>query len=576
MRNALCALVAISLATSAGATDVPFPVAAPPSPPPVYIPGATVDLAPAVSCDVATPADTDLIVLSTPGQAGSIVPFAIGETRSTTRLVSVSGQSGRPVALVLTSGHSTVWDLRGVAPGRIKAVFVYGTEAQGVIGVPASVPIAFSDRSDRYSYGPSAACRHLPIAWGIAEAMNLAAAVNARFGRYPTYLFAGRAPVAFDLDGRPPAVPESVDVKQAQIRTAMPLRGKVEPPFVLRVKRLVDEGRVRLVGEAELARLRASGVAITPVQPLTADMMADGSPLPTDLDQEIRQRLRQANRRRLADRQTSYLRPGIVVMQSLAALPTSFGESSRYDSNATMPWYFANDVPLPEGAPRHLLFRLAASAAQLRASMGGSGSDNPLRRQLETIPGGPIEIKATWNGDLMTVRMPSTMNGQDRRLVSSPDLPPPVSYDAGARSTWWLLLGGLFGGGLAGWFVFTSLRRRPASATPPAVASSSHPACSLELVADPGVKAASSAYREEVMRIAARQDLEPDLDQEANAIRTRSAAIAERYLASRSFSLGEAGSNLDARIASTLNRLTAELAEIRRTQDERNLAAMDG
>jgi hypothetical protein len=90
------------------------------------------------------------------------------------------------------------------------------------------------------------------------------------------------------------------------------------------------------------------------------------------------------------------------------------------------------------------------------------------------------------------------------------------------------------------------------------------------------VKAASSAYREEVMRIAARQDLEPDLDQEANAIRTRSAAIAERYLASRSFSLGEAGSNLDARIASTLNRLTAELAEIRRTQDERNLAAMDG
>jgi hypothetical protein len=190
-----------------------------------------------------------------------------GNSHEVGAIAVAADRQGPPLLLVLSTYDPVVWDLSGVPAQRIRAVLTYGG-AQGVTGLPASVPIR-SSVVDSASCGKAGATYH-----GGPELDRLAAAVAMATGGGKIEAFQGAyRPRGFNIDRGP--VPQLA---------AMPLAAKVRAPVAVitdpvpagrsGLAALVAAGAIRPANAADLtalqeARTRASPTSnLAPVPPL--------------------------------------------------------------------------------------------------------------------------------------------------------------------------------------------------------------------------------------------------------------------------------------------------------------------
>jgi hypothetical protein len=563
-------------------TSVPSSIRAvsPPPPPVGTSPGGMVSYQQPTSCQVDPAADSDIVVLSTTGTAGPMVPYAVDPT-TVSHLVPVSGSAGRAVTLVLTSQTSVVWDLRAVAAGRIKAIYASGGGAQGLIGAPKDIPVEISGTDPETMYGGGRECGRMPIVNSINDSVMMAMGIRTKFGRYPDRLFAGPNASAFDLDRTKAEVPKSADVKLSEIRTSRPLDPNTPQPAPLILKRMLDDGSIRPFDSELSSIIRSSGGTIEPV---TAPTAAPEEPMPAalnspNLSPEAKRSIMEGFERRRQMRAENMMRynqnvpnSGIILMKPVDALPSMSGRGGEYGSVIFLP----SDVPQPRIAGRY--YRMSLKAAEIPTTSGRSGGGQ-MSRMLEEQPGVVPSIVATWKGDAMTVRMPDTdANGQRRPALSAND--PVVAEDSSSMLIPALVAALLIVVAGAA-FLLMRGRRRPTAEAPVHAASSGqgpkgNRVEALEvMVQDPELKAAVRTFKDAAMRLIARQDLEADLSGKANdVLQKQFSSLASRYLTARPSADEATGIELDRRMLASLKAMTAQLEAIGAEQNKRNIDAL--
>lgn len=567
-------MIAIMLA------GVPAAIMASPPPPPS---ADMVSFQQPTSCQAEAAADSDIVVLSTSGQTGPIVPYAV-DPEGVSHLIPVSGAAGRPVTLVLTSQSSAVWDLRGVSAGRIRTVYVSGTGSQGVIGAPkdAKVEIIDGRRGSQYGSGySSSGCRPVPQVTSVNEAIPLAMSIMGRFGRYPDRLYAGRGASAFDLDKAEAQVPKSADVRIGDIRTSQPLPADTPPPGPLMLKKMLDDGSARIMTPDVISQINSAGMTIEPIGPAAVDpqeiaerTMINRPGVPEDVRRRMMESFRMRAEARAArmEQMRSYVpNYGIVLLKPVSSLPRMPG--NEYTSAIFVP----SDVTPPTGTTTRM-FRLPMKASEVPQSMR-SGSDNPLSRMLEQQPGTVPDIVATWKGDSMTVRMPQVDENGVRRPATDRST---AQAEEGSDHSM-LVLAVIAVLALLGAAAYALHRRKVSTAknedgaaTTGTVGAKASRVDALEvMVQDPGLKAAVRGFKEAAMKLIARQDLEPDLTARSNDILQKQfSAQASRYLAARPSSDEATGLELDRRLKASLETMTNQLNEIGDTQNKRHIDAL--
>lgn len=519
-----------------------------------------------MSCSATATPGSEIVALSTNGQAGPMVPFTIDPT-STSRLMSVTAGSGKAVTLLLTSTSPVVWDLRGVANGRIASIIVTGRGEQGIVGAPSDIPIEFTDAS---SMGyMSGACRPLQPISGLDSVVSAAQSIRGRFGRYPDRLYAGRTAIAFDLDGKEVRLPTSVDLKPADVRTRQPIDPNAPAPAFVVMKEMLASGTLRPVGPSTMSRI---GSMVTPMQVERPPTDGLESPLPDNLPAEIRARILESRRMAIMARQRAMARRmsyvpsnGFIVMKRVDALPANPNGQNAY--------FLPSDVPAPARTPPNArLYRISIPASQLPPP---EQVDPSIMVESRNEIGTVADLKVSWSGNDMTVAMPpqepgmAQSGGQVGEAVPSGTTDDGTAIAVGIAAILACLatLGGLV------WFF---LRRRGGRMTPSNTPKGASRLDALEAaIRQPELKEDVRAFREEAMRLVGREGMDKDLSEEANSIlRERFAAIADRYLSTRATSEPDAATALDERLSTSLREMTAKLADIRRRQDQRNVDAL--
>lgn len=519
-----------------------------------------------MSCGATAAPGSDLVVLSSIGQVGPTVPFAIDPT-SASRLMSVTSGSGKAVTLLLSSSSPVVWDLRGVAGGRIASIVVAGRGEQGVVGAPSGISIEFSDPSSMGYMG--GACRPLMPISGLESVITAAQGIRARFGRYPDRLYAGRNAIAFDLDGGTVKLPTSVDLKPADVRTRQPIDPNTPKPASIVLREMLTNGTLRPMGQSTMSQIRSM---IAPMDVQNPPMDAVDVPLPDNVPAETRARIIESRRMAIMARQEAMARRmsyvpsnGLIVMKQVDALPAN--------PNGQAAYFLPSDVPAPVRTPPNVrLFRISIPASQLpMAEPFDPSTMVESRGEIGTV----ADLKVSWSGKDMTVAMPPVEPGMAPSGGQVGDAAPNGTTDDGTALAVGITailaclaaLGGLV------WFL---LRRRGGTRAPAGPARGASRLDALEAaIRQPELKEDVRAFREEAMRLVGREGMDKDLSEEANSIlRERFAAIADRYLSTRATSEPEAAAALDERLSTSLREMTAKLADVRRRQDQRNVDAL--
>jgi len=524
-----------------------------------------------VTCSGTVPQGSEMVVLSTTGQAGPMVPFTV-DANSASRIVSVTSGSGKATTLLLTSAAPVVWDLRGVAAGRVTSVVVSGRGTQGVVGLPASVPIEYSDSSGSGYMSGGQACRPLMPVNDLNTVVASAQIVRMRFGRYPDRLYAGRSAIAFDLDGADVRLPTTIDLKQADVRTQQPIDPQAPKPAAIMMKEMIDDGTLRFAGPSTMESIRSS---ITPISPQPSQMDRTQPNIPPNAPPEIRARIMESYRQTMLSRQESMARAmsyvpgsGIIVTRKVDVLPVARGGGQ----NA---FFLPSDVPVPGTIPAGAkLYRIGMPVGQLPPKETNvDGMQNMLEGQYGRGEAGTVaDMKVSWSQDVMSMRMPpmDPMNGSAASAASPSG---PLAPERSDSTTWIVLavLAVLAALGGAVWFI-----RRGAGSTSPRPAQGGSRLDSLEaMTKEPALKADVRTFREEAMRLVGREGMDKDLSDEANAVlRDRFGSIADRYMATRPTSEPEAAVALDAKLSESLRDMTQKLMAIRQKQDQRNVEAL--
>lgn len=530
------------------------------------------------SCQNEAAPNSDIVVLSTSGQAGTIVPFAIDE-RGISHLIPVSGGKGRDVTLVLGSQTSVVWDLRGVASGRVKAVYISGSGAQGVIGAPPTTKVEFS--GDQTGYGDG--CRFTVMATSPDSAVSAAMSVQNKFGRYPDRLFAGRAASAFDLDSVKAEVPRTADVKLADIRANRTLSPDTPAPAPLRLKKMIDDGSIRILDNDIMSQIRNAGIQITPIQAQVApvvnqpnDDLLNRPGLTPQMRAAIAENMvaRERSRAQEIARMSSYVpSSGIVVLKPIQSIPQMPGGDS-------MGAIFVPSDVTPPTQMSGRLYRLPMKASEVPMS-SREGSSSSLTRMMEAQAGTQPDVAATWKGDSMTIRMPQSDRTGERRPISSA----PIAQESEESSGFLIpLLGGALLaciGGMA--FLLTKGRhaKRPSTTGSTTIGGAGDDDVLRQIhavertAAEPGLKEKAATFHAEVNRLAVRQDLDDDIAEKCGVlVEERFQQAAKRYLVARPTADAATGAHMDEAMSATIGSITASLREIGAEQDRRNIEAM--
>lgn len=581
---AIVALVAAPLMAQEMASMQRAPT--PPSAPGVPgLPGQTTIIRP--TGDTCLPAsiarDRDIVILSAGRGGGGSVPFAIGETSDPATLVSVTGGSGRDVVLVLSGGSPVLWDIRGVARGRIKAVLAHGSSPQAVIGATDGIQTEFLDSRSRIAAAMGSSCSAIMRAGDLGDLRSTQKSILARFGVTPTRLYASSSPAALDIDGATVTAPDKVDVKPQDVKAAMPIDSNALMPGVWGMRQLVEQGYARPFTAEDVARWKTAGGRLSRQGGIDAGPQYEG------MDPETRKRMIEIQERRMQ----AYGEPrtGFVLVRSVPALPRG------YEPNPSTALVVPQGVDAPATTGRMTdMFRYRLDGVQMTdltamPSRTTQGYDSPMNDP-RVVPPTPVELSALWQKDGVLVRFPTdaSATGVTSGTAAAPvdSASPPTSSSGLGWALAALVAAALAGG------AFLLVRRRPdlvarlrAAPTPrpaqPKARPESEDEVTMLLTRLEGLVPAGtlldelSDFRHQVSRLAIREDLEEDLIAECEQIvDLRFVEVARRYVKARPSADGEAATNLDHALQATLVDMSGRLAEIHDMQNLRNVEALRG
>lgn len=570
---------------AAMARSVPAPAAPPPPPsdmPRITGQGATITLDKAEICLPASIAkDRDIVVLSMNGGGGANVPFAIGESGQAAKLVTVSGGSGRDVVLVLAAQNATLWDLRGIKAGRIKAVVAHGAAEQAIVGVGKDVQTEFASQVDLARRFGSESCGVIPASPDLRQLREMTIQIRKRFGRSPDRLYAGIQPVAFDLDGAAPSVPDSVQVKPEDVKAAIAINTSTLMPGVGGMMQLVQRGDARPFSMRDVIAWKNDGGTMSMKEgTVTSDTTMMMSTMPPD----VRARYQEAMRARRQEMSTP--RGGFVLLRDVPELPRGF------NPNMSMAIVVPEGVKAPATAQARgdgttFVYTLSGIPAKQLAALPTSlpeGMDGSQGSR-----GTPVTMAVTWKDDAMTVRFPN-----DKDMASAEpaqDAAAETDRDAGLGGGAVVMIIVLLAviGGIGGFFWWK--RNAPAGTRQAPAKKQQQRTDALDedeeiaalltriegMAGDPAMLSAISDFRHQVSRLAVREDLDADLTDECGTIvDERFSAIATRYVKSRAGMEDGAAAELDQAFRTTVSQMARRLAEIHEEQNRRNIAAMSG
>lgn len=588
MKTVRAAAAAIALAAAPVlAQDAAGVPDSPPSAPGVPgLPGQTTIVRP--SGDTCLPASIaqgrDIVVLAAGRGGGGNVPFAIGETGEPATLVSVTGGGGRDVVLILSGGSPVLWDIRGVARGRVKAVLAHGSSAQAVIGATEGVQTEFLDGRSRTvaMMGGSGGCMPLMRAADLGELRSTQKAIAMRFGTAPSRLYASSSPAVLDIDGATVTAPEKVDVKPQDVKAAVPVDSDALMPGQWGMRQLVQQGYARPFAQEDVLRWKAAGGRIsrdTAAAAILDELRYRG------VDPETRRHLVEMQERRAA----AYAEPrsGFVLVRSVPALPRGFQPGP---STALV---VPEGVDAPPGMVRPdavFRYRLAGVATTALAAMPSSmrqSYDSPMN-EARSVPATPLELVVTWQKDGALVRFPTDAAGLDP--VQAPAAAGTASSSTSSSGLGWALaaiaIATLAAGFvallrrrpdlLAGLKTHPGTERAPARPRPDAEDEVTMLLTRLEgLVPGGALLGHLSDFRHQVSRLAVREDLEDDLVAECEQIvDQRFVEVARRYVRARPSADAETAGQLDEALGGTLVAMSQRLAGIHDIQNARNVEAM--
>lgn len=567
------------------------PAPEPAIPPQVTVgPGgsATINMKAAGVCLPASMAqDRDIVILTMQQSNGPEVPFSIGNNSQPTRLTTVSGDVGRDTVLVLSSYGPTLWDLRGIKAGRVKAILAHGQSDQAIVGASPDTEIEF--KSGQGGRGGEDSCPRIGPSAGLPGLREVAKNTYKRFTRMPTRLYAGQSVTAFDIDGGIAKAPESVNIKPEEVRAETPVTPGGIIPGMGGIKQLIERGDMRSFEPADVARWKAAGAKLamqndTETQRLRQSMQQRMANLPPQVRQQQEAML--LERTRQQENPTA----GVVLLKNIESLPKSVQFNPNFalivpegvtppslaNQYGNMPYYTLSGVPAEQ---------LAALPARLPA----------LFEQMERVrqnngDSGLITLTAEWEGDAMIVRFPNDkeMPSTTAALESAADKP---SKERGTLGTIMAIIGGLalLGGIGAGAYLFWKRRQdgrpiglnfAPTVAAPPLPESDEITTLLTRLegfVRDSTLLAVISDFRHQISRLVVREDLDDDLIEECGVIvEERFSTIAKRYIKSRGGLDGDAGKELDQAFKQTLSEMAQRLTQIHEEQNTRNITAMSG
>jgi hypothetical protein len=413
-------------------------------------------------------------------------------------------------------------------------------------------------------------------------AVAAAVSVQSKFGRYPDRLFGGRAASAFDLDKVKAEVPKTADVKLVDIRASRTLSPDTPAPAPLLLKRMIEDGSIRIMDSAVMSQIRNAGLEVTPMQTQappesgssTSDLL-NRPGLTPEMRAAIMQSIaaREQARAQQMARMASYVpSSGIIVLKPIRSIPQMPG------GDGAGAVFVPSDVTPPTQIGTRL-YRLPMKASEVPESTR-DGSSSSLTRMMEAQPGTQPEVAATWKGDSMTIRMPEVDQSRERRSISSAPIVEEEGSSKGLIALLALALLACIGG--IGFLVLKDRRtKRPSTTGSASIGNAGDDDVLRQIHAvertttDPALKDRAAQFHAEVNRLAVRQDLDDDIAEKCGVlVEERFHAAAKRYLVSRPTADATTGTQMDEAMGATIASITTSLREMGAEQDRRNIDAM--
>ncbi len=194
-------------------------------------------------------------------EGGTDIAYSFPAERDSTGLIMVgANKTGKPLVLVLSAYSPTVWNLKAVPAGRLKAVLVYGYSAQAVTGITASVPVRITTRKS-----PLPECgKHVYAYKGGGNLNQLAAQVESVLGK-PIVRFHGDYDpkvLHADLANAPQIAPDTR--LSARTEVSQELTHSAIPPKEAGLRALITVGAIRPARPADVVAWNAAATKASP------------------------------------------------------------------------------------------------------------------------------------------------------------------------------------------------------------------------------------------------------------------------------------------------------------------------
>ena len=360
-------------------------------------------------------------------------------------LVTVRGGSGAPTVLHLVSKGSVVWDLREVDPDRIKGVLLYTSERNvysGIVGLPSDVPIEYGAGITGRYHAYDIECLKVPALADLNSLPTLTKAMNVRFGKSSSRMYATPEGDAFDLDE---GVIEPVDVEAPGpdgVRSIFPVQALDILPGEAGIRQLVLQGTLKPFTSEDVRSWSAAGGTLNSAFSVDERILMQ---IPSGAPEQMREQMRE---RILSHDKNIRISSGFFAPSSFT-LPAGF----RPSTNSAIVLAEGAEITLADDRLGMLpaVYRLSGIEADSIQATGGVPEQSDRR---EAFAGYEEEeprhaFEASWNDDKVEITFPEIEMSAD----SSP---------ASEEKGWvWALVAGLgLLAAILGGLVFYFIKRR--------------------------------------------------------------------------------------------------------------------
>ena len=324
-------------------------------------------------------------------------------------LVTIKGGSGTDTILHLVSKKSVVWDLRDIPQGRIKGVLLYTSEPNqhsGVVGISDNTPVEYGmGISGRYNIS-EIDCLKAPAMPDLNTLPLVSKAMNARFGKVPSRMFASSEGDSFDLDD---GIVDAVEVEPPhsdEVRSLFPVTVLDILPGEAGIKQLVAQGSLKPFTSSDVQSWMQKGGKLESYFSIEERIRMQ---IPSGGPEEIRTRMREQLERHEQNIRAS---SGYLVTSNIT-LPSGFRPSPANaivlapGVNVTM-----EDERLGMMAAVYRLSGIQSGDIRTSGAVPERASDRPQFDEREGVE----SFHANWNQDKVEISFPGIeMNSANQK-----------------------------------------------------------------------------------------------------------------------------------------------------------------